>query len=303
MGFKKAKCLHRLILALFLFTFGFRSIVFGADNRVLTSIYPVYIVAKEIAQSVCDVENLIPPGSSPHDYQIRPGDIVKVQRASLVFVCGLGLDGWFESAIRKSTGSKMPQCFPVTTGIEPFLIYEPASDNERDRMPNPHFWLDPVLMKFVATNVAVKLKGKFPEKYEMIEENLKNFAHKMDSLDTFINSELSKVKKRPVFCLHNAFAYFGKRYGIEIAGIIEDVPDLPVSPQRLAKLISIARQKQVCVVFGEIGVAGDVAKRLADELKLPFATLDTIETADESGASYEERMKKNAIIIRKSMER
>lgn len=290
-----------LVLALIIILSG-ANIVSSAESKVFTTIYPVYAVAKEICRSVCEVENLIPSGASPHDYQLKPGDLAAAQRSSLVFLCGLGLDNWFEMALDKSNDSKKIRYSIVTKGLEPFLIYEPQSEaSNKDMAPNPHFWLDPILMKHVATNIAMALSNIVPEKKDKIGENLKNFSIRMDALDKFINEEFRGVNKRAVICLHNAFTYFGKRYGIEIAGVIEEVPDFPVSPRHLSKLTAIAREKKVSVVFGEKWVSNEIAKRLADELRLPFAVLDTIETGDETGVDYVERMKANVLTIKKFM--
>ncbi|MCX7872040.1 MAG: metal ABC transporter substrate-binding protein [Verrucomicrobiae bacterium] len=293
--------LKLMVLAAIFEIFGM-NIAFSAENKVVTTIYPVYVVVKEVGDSVCDVENLVSAGANPHDYQIKPGDLAKLQNATLVFTCGLGLDNWFDDVISKTMGSKKTQTVLITKGLENSLIYDAVSDNRgNSKTANPHFWLDPILMKHAATNAALRLKEIFPDRGGKININLKIFSEKMDELDRFIEEQFSNVKKRPIICLHNAFAYFAERYGIEVVGVIEEVHDFPVSPQRLAKLMSIAKAKSVCVIFGETGSSNELARRLADELKVPFTTLDTLESTDEKGANYVERMKMNALAIKKYM--
>ncbi|MCX7872811.1 MAG: metal ABC transporter substrate-binding protein, partial [Verrucomicrobiae bacterium] len=179
-----------------------------------------------------------------------------------------------EDVIAKASVAKKPEIYVIAKGLESSLIYEFVNGN-RNNTVNPHFWLDPMLMKHAATNVALKLKNTFTASEKRIDENLKKFSEKMDELDRFITKQFSNIKKRPVICLHNAFSYFAKRYEIEIAGVIEETPDLPSSPQQITKIISIARSKKVCAVFGEIGSSGEIARRVAEELKVPFAMIDT----------------------------
>ena len=292
--------INSLLAVVFILIGGTINLISSSSVRIVATIYPVYVVAKEIGQSVCDVENLMPSGASPHDYQIKPNDLAAIQRASVVFMCGLGLDDWCEKVIKKSDDSAKIRGVVVSKGLQQFLIYDKKADNtEMQNSPNPHFWLDPVLMKYVATNIAETIKEIAPDKKDKVDENLKNFSAKMDALDKFIKDELSGVEKRPVICLHNAFAYFGRRYGIEIVGTIQEVPDFPASPRHLSNLTAIARQKKVSVIFGEKGGSNEVAKRLAEDLKLPFAVLDHLESDDPSGADYIERMKRNVEVIKK----
>ncbi|MCR4942712.1 MAG: zinc ABC transporter substrate-binding protein, partial [Campylobacter sp.] len=88
---------------------------------------------------------------------------------------------------------------------------------------DPHIWLDPVLVKVQATNIANALITTFPENKDLYTQNLKTFLTKLDALDAFIADSFKDKKDKKFIVHHPSWGYFAKRYGltqlaIEVAG-------------------------------------------------------------------------------------
>src|SRR5262249_13895843 len=82
---------------------------------------------KNVGGDRVEVATLVGPNGNAHVYAPSPGDAKKVADAKLVFVNGLGFEGWLERLV-KASGTKAPIVI-APKGIKP-----PA----RPRHPHPH---------------------------------------------------------------------------------------------------------------------------------------------------------------------
>ena len=76
-----------------------------------------------------DVTTLVGPNSDAHVYVPTPSDAKKVANAKLIFVNGLGFEGWL-SRLLKAAGGKAA-VVTTTTGIAPLKLGSGA---------DPHAW-------------------------------------------------------------------------------------------------------------------------------------------------------------------
>ena len=78
---------------------------------------------KSVGGDRVEVATLVGPNGNAHVYAPSPGDARKVADAKLVFVNGLGFEGWIDRLV-KASGTKAP-IIVATKGIKP---RERASD-------------------------------------------------------------------------------------------------------------------------------------------------------------------------------
>jgi ABC-type Zn uptake system ZnuABC Zn-binding protein ZnuA len=83
--------------------------------RILTSIPPLYSWAVNVAGDLAVVENLLPADVGPHEFQLRPKDLEKIQRADLVFINGLGLESWLERTLATGPKANRLRVWPIQT--------------------------------------------------------------------------------------------------------------------------------------------------------------------------------------------
>ena len=67
--------------------------------RVVTDIAPVHGLVAEVMAGVAVPDLLLPPGTTPHDYALRPSDARAMQQADLVFWVGEGLTPWLARSL------------------------------------------------------------------------------------------------------------------------------------------------------------------------------------------------------------
>ncbi len=279
--------------------------------RILTSIPPLYSWAANVAGDLAVVENLLPADVGPHEFQLRPKDLEKIQRSDLVLVNGLGLESWLE---RTLASSPKPNRLVVAASdglAASNLIFNlpelkvgnapKAHVHDHGTGANPHIWLDPVFAKHAVTNLVVALGRLAPAQAPAFVANGSAYCARLDQLDAEIRATTAKLLKREVVTFHDAFPYFCRRYGLKLVGVIEEVPGSSPSPRYLAALSQAIRDQGVGVVFAEPQFNPRLAQQLTRDLKISFAQLDVLETGALSAAAYEEGMRRNLQVLTKAL--
>src|ERR1700681_1872628 len=60
----------------------------------VTSFYPLYFFASQIAGDKAHIINLTPAGAEPHDYEPTAQDIAKIENSKLLILNGGKLEAW-----------------------------------------------------------------------------------------------------------------------------------------------------------------------------------------------------------------
>jgi zinc transport system substrate-binding protein len=108
----------------------------AARLLVVASIAPLADFARQVGGDRVEVVTLVPPGATPHTFELTPSRVQQVARVRLLVLNGVGLEYWADDLIQ---GAANPDLRVVDTsrGI-PILEGEPD-----DPGGNPHLWLDP----------------------------------------------------------------------------------------------------------------------------------------------------------------
>ena len=278
--------------------------VHAEDTRphIITSFLPLYCWAANVAGTNADVQNLLPPRAEPHEYAFTPGDARKLSEADLIIVNGLNLEGWLPKFLRSAPEAN-GWVIIVSTGLSAELIagehHHGHSEDEHAMHANPHIWLDPQLAARGVSNMLAALQRIDPAHASAYADNARAYLDRLNKLDGDIRQTFTSVTNRAIVTYHDAFPYFARRYGLEIAGVVEEVPEVNPTPKYLSRLRATMHKKNISVIFAAPGGRTRVAKRIAEDLQVKLVELDTLETGAPSPSAYEERMKANAIVLEK----
>lgn len=272
--------------------------------RILTTIPPLFSWAVNVAGQQADVENLLPADVGPHDFQLRPRDLQRIQQADVILMNGLGLESWLSKPIQDNVRSSRRRLIEVAAGLtRTNLIFElpalrlglggPAHGHDHGAGANPHLWLDPAMARHGVSNLLTTLMELDPTNAAAYAQNAATYLGTLQRLDDDIRAQVQKFTRRQVVTFHDAFPYFCRRYGLELIGVIEEVPGTSPSPRYLAALSEAIRSREVRVVFTEPQFNPRLAQQLARDLKLSVAQLDVLETGPLTATGYEEGMRRN----------
>jgi len=230
------------------------------DGRplVVTTISILADLTREVAGDHVVVESLVEIGGDPHTYEPVPSDAGKISDADLILRNGPGLEHWLDTLI---DASSVPR--PVTTvtdGIQPLTIAGAGSD------PDPHLWMDPVAVRRYVDTISSALSDLDPAHAEDFRRNARRYRQRLDRLDEFVAVQLSTIpaEQRRLVTTHDAFRYFGQRYGLEVAGTIWSVStEREPSATEVATLVDTVRSQGVPAVFVETTINPDLMQQVA----------------------------------------
>jgi len=215
-------------------------------------------IVRAVGGSRANVRSIIPPGVGPEDYEPKPADARALADARLIVSNGVGLDDFLDRLL-SSTGSG---------GATRLVLGEGIPTIDVDGEPNPHFWLDPTIVKTgYLPKIADALSMLDPGHHSTFEANAAAYGRQLDDLDAELKAEVATIPpaNRKLVTFHDAFPYFARHFGFDLVGVV--LPNVGQEPTAsdLAALVEKVKAAHVRAVFSEAQFNAKLAQTLADE--------------------------------------
>lgn len=258
-------------------------------------------VTRQVAGERASVTSLIPPGLDPHAFEPAPQDIARVANSQVLVVNGGGLEAWLEGVLTNAGGQRL--VVTASQGLTSRAAQDAAEHPEGD----PHFWLDPVLVKTYAVNIGNGLSQADPGGEQAYAANAAVYGQKLDDLDAWIKAQVATIppERRLLVTNHESFGYFADRYGFKLVGAVVPSVSSSASPtaQDLAKLIDQIRQTGAPAIFLESGSNSELADQVAAETGVRVVTGLLTHSFGPGAEDYIAMMKWNVGLIVKALEK
>jgi zinc transport system substrate-binding protein len=241
------------------------------DGRpdVVTAFYALEFVTEQIGGDHIDVTTLTQPGTEPHDLQLSVAQTAAVIDADAVIYLG-----GFQAAVDEAVAQSESDQIVDAAGAADRVTVDGAED--------PHFWLDPVRLSAVATDVAAALTAIDPVHADEFATNLATLQARLTQLDAEFTTGLSSCERDTVVVSHDAFGYLGRRYGLDLRAIAGLSPDAEPTPQHLSELHALIEDEGITTVFSETLASPAMAEALSGDLGLRTEVLDPLEGLAEA---------------------
>jgi zinc/manganese transport system substrate-binding protein len=257
---------------LILLALSFTSAAGAHKLRVVTTIPDLKALVEEVGGDLVDVESLARGTQNAHEVEIRPSLMLKLRRADLFFENGLELDAWSDVAVQGANNPRIVRGSPgrvdVSRGVQVLEVPSARVDRSMgDVHPfgNPHYSLDPGLSPIVTQNIVDGLVRVAPELRVTFEKNRDAFLARLEEAMVRWTKTLEPVKGTKVVVYHPDYIYFLTRFGIVQAGMLEDRPGIPPSPQHLAQQIRRMKDERIKVILVQPWNDLKLAQRVAEE--------------------------------------
>ncbi|MCS6843135.1 MAG: zinc ABC transporter substrate-binding protein [Caldilineales bacterium] len=302
----------------------------GEKLRVVATTSLIGDVVRQVAGDAVDLTVLLPLAVDPHSYQPTPQDAAKIAKAEVVFVNGLGLEGFLDKLIENA--GRQAQVVVVSNGIEAMEGHEHEHEGEEHAHEgegeahaekgeqhgseaeehdhggvDPHVWLDPNNVRVWARNIAAALSELDPANAAAYRANAQRYDQTLQALDAWIQEQVAQVpaEQRKLVVDHDSFRYFARRYGFETVGAV--IPGFSTlsapSAQEMAQLEDAIRALGVKAVFVSAASNTALAERVARDTGTQVVFLYTHSLTEPGGAadSYEKMMRYNVEAIVKAL--
>ena len=215
---------------------------------------------KNIVQEQAEVVALMPAGVDPHLYKASVRDLDLLTNADLVVYHGLYLEGKMTEIFEKLALSQtlidislgLPQTDLIRSGPEAHSV-------------DPHIWFDVNLWSIAMEYSAAQIIIWKPELKSMIESNSKIYLSKLNRLDAEVRTKVNELRStgQVLVTAHDAFAYFGKAYQLEVKSL-QGLSTLSEPGLRdLTELITIVQENKVKAIFAEQTISPKAIRAVA----------------------------------------
>ncbi len=228
--------------------------------EVLASVHPLSLISAAITDGVTQPHTLLPLGSSPHDYALRPSDVRRLRQADLIIWVGPQMERFLIKPLA-------PHAQALALSEQPSLaLYHkagsraPASDEHADHDDHDHdhehgtdthIWLGPEQARQIARLISQQLQQRDPLHAATYAANLARFEQALTRADRDIARRMQALASRGYFVFHDAYGYWERHYGLRNLGHFTLNPDQRPGARRLADIQARLRAGQARCVFAE----------------------------------------------------
>ncbi len=184
--------------------------------RAVVTIGMIGDVVAEVGGACVEVTTMMGPGVDPHLYQARAGDVRALQEAEIILYSGYALEGQLGDVLDRFAEMK-PTLAVAPASIEPAELIAVEGLYGID----PHLWMDVGLWARTVPTIEAALAALRPGCAAAMADAAADYAARLAVLDAWVGEAIATIPEaqRILVTAHDAFAYYGRAYGIEVAGI------------------------------------------------------------------------------------
>jgi zinc transport system substrate-binding protein len=217
---------------------------------VVVSILPQKYFVEQIADTLLQVEVLVPSGASPETYEPSAKQLKLLSKSSIYFAIG-AID--FEVALLGKLKGLNKSTHFVRHSDHLNLMEGSCShhhnghNHSHNHGVDPHVWSSPAEVRIMAKTIYLELKNRFPEYDSIFTASFSTFLSDIDSLDAYMSSAFAYTETRTFFVYHPALTYLARDYNLEQVAFEEE--GKAPSMAHMKKVIETARNNGVKTVF------------------------------------------------------
>lgn len=264
------------------------------DSRgVVTTIYPIYFITKEIAKDEIKVDRLIKAGSEIHSFSPTPQDMVLLSKSKLLITLGSELEPW----VKKLSNSTNVDTLSLSNNLD--LIHHKEHID-------PHLWLDFKNDIKIIDKIEEKLSNIYPSSKELFAKNALALKDRFIKLDKRYKDGLKECKRDTILVTHNAFGYMQRVYGFKSKSIMGVFAHSRPNASKIATLSDEIKSKSIKVLFFDPMSSNKSATQLATDMSLsilPLYPVGNISIDDQnSGEDMLSLLEKDLISLQRGLE-
>jgi len=209
-------------------------------------------IAQVVGGEHVKVRGLMGPGVDPHLYKASAGDVALLSGADLIFYNGLHLEGKM-SEIFEQMKKRGIDTVAVTDSIDRSLLETPPQFQGNY---DPHVWFDVTMWMTAVETVRDTLISTDPANAIEYRANTEAYLAELAELNEYVQSKANLLPedKRVLITAHDAFSYFGRRYGFEVRGLQGISTVSEAGTQDVQNLAAFIVERKIPAIFVESSV-------------------------------------------------
>ncbi len=240
---------------------GLSTAAHAADRMpvVVTTVAMIGQPLAEIAGDRADVTSLMGEGVDPHLYRPTRNDIARLTRADLILHVGANLEAQLREPLEQL--ADRVQVVALADALSAELLIDDGQGHV-----DPHLWMDPALWRDALKAGVAALIAVDPAGAAVYRNRADAYFTKLDLLNQRALAAMATIPPgaRALVTAHDAFGYFGRRFGLEVRGIQGISTESEAGLRAVEELAAFLADNKVPAVFVESSVSERNVRALVD---------------------------------------
>lgn len=218
----------------------------SARLQVGITLHPYYSYVSNILGDRGDTLPLISSGFNPHNYQLNPADIERLNGLDALVVNGIGHDLFATNTVDRL----QPE------GLTVIYANQDVPLIGHDEKVNPHSFVSIDAGIRQVYTIAKELGKLDPENKSYFLKNALAYAKKLRALKLPVQEALldKDVSGLRIASTHGAYAYLLQEFGLTVSAVIEPAHGVSPTASQLEETIDTIRQQNIDVLFTELNM-------------------------------------------------
>lgn len=252
---KKIIALLVLVFMMGIFLCVQRNNVSVNSHKQFTIVVTTSMLADAVRMIVRDVPHvvvhgLMGPGVDPHLYRARESDVHTLAAADLIVYNGLHLEGKMGQVLDGM--QRFTKTIAAAHALDTSLLHKSEFENLYD----PHIWFDVVLWIEVVRYIQQCVIALDPINVDVYQKNGDDYVVQLQQLHEYVQQRVNAlpINKRILITAHDAFGYFGARYGFKVVGLQGLSTDCDISTKDIQELADYIVENKISALFVESSI-------------------------------------------------
>ncbi len=218
----------------------------GERPVITVSIEPMRFLAQSIADTIFDIECMIPESNNPETYEPLPSQIANISRSKAYLRIGpIGFEQTWMNRLQAIAPDM--EIIDATKGIDYIHGHIHHIGHSHTNSIDPHVWTSPKNIRLIAKNICNALIKLSPTDSLFFQEKLKKLDSLIIETDDYIRQTLSQGADSTFLIYHPTLSYFARDYRLHQLCVEEDGKE--PSPAHLRSLIDDSHRLGTRIIF------------------------------------------------------
>ncbi len=270
--------------------------------KIISTVFPPYDLARQIAGDNAEISILLPPGSEIHNYEPSAKDMIAIRNCDIFLYIGGENEQWAEKLINSNdtenvTAVKLIDYVP--TLFEDEDEHDHDHDHEHEHETDEHIWTSPKNAQLMLSAVYDAICKVDPSDKQTYTKNKDAYAKQLSDLDDAYRSAVDNAKNKTIVLADKfPFRYLAHEYGLEFSAAFAACSDeSEPGVSTMIKLTKTIKENNIPAVYYLEFSSTKIADTLCDETgatKLMLHSCHNVSKQDiENNVSYVDLMKQN----------
>lgn len=284
---------------------------------IVTTIFPPYDFAKQVAGDRAEVVQLLPAGAESHTFEPTPQDIIKIQSCDIFIYAGGESDTWIEEILSSidTEGVQLISMLDCVEAVEEEAVEgmqeereHEAADAHAGKEYDEHVWTSPKNAVLITEKIAQTLQTIDAANAEKYRKSAASYITELEALDAEFKQVVSEGSRKTIVVADRfPFRYLADAYGLEyFAAFPGCSEDAEPSAATLAFLIHKVEEEKIPVVFhiefSNEKVADSICETTGAEKLLLHSCHNVSKDEMEAEVTYRDLMEQNLSNLKEALQ-